>query len=425
MRREKMELDREDRSKLESQILDRFIRYVKIDTQSDESAEGKPTTAKQWDLINLLSDELRQLGLKDLTVTENGFLIARIPSTIDGPQPPAIGFMAHVDTAGDMSGTDVNPQIISSYDGKDIKLGEQWILPVSDNPHLLDWVGKTVITSDGSTLLGADDKAGVAEIMAAASYLSSNPQIEHGEIEIIFTCDEETGHGMDDFPLTKLRSRCCYTMDGGRLGEIESACFNAEKVDITFTGVMYHPGAARGRMVNALTMASRFCSMIPQAESPEATDGLYGYYYLHSITGDSESCSLQMNLRDFTEEGIKQRQETLRSIADAVESSCRGGHISLSFERQYSNMSTHINKDPLVMEILEQVVSEMGIEPIQKPIRGGTDGSRLSEMGIPSPNIFAGGLNFHSRYEWIALPAMTEASMVIINLITAWSRQRS
>jgi tripeptide aminopeptidase len=419
-----MNMSEQQRRELEAQILERFLRYTAIDTQSDEMQNTKPTTQKQWDMIHLLERELEQIGIKDQETTDDGFLIARIPSNIEGPQPPAIGFMAHVDTAGDLSGKDVKPQVIESYDGSVIRLGNEYSLDPADNPHVLDWVGKTVITTDGTTLLGADDKAGVAEIMSAAAYLNAHPEIKHGEIEIVFTCDEETGHGMDNFPLSSLKSRCCYTMDGGQLGEIEYECFNAYKAELTFTGVMYHPGAARGRMVNALTMASQLCSMLPQSESPEATDGRYGYYYLHAISGDAEKCSLVMNLRDFDAEGMKRRQETVRAIAQAVEAAYPGGKISIEFEKQYANMKEPISEDPLVMDLLKQVVLDLGIQPIEKPIRGGTDGSRLSEMGIPSPNIFTGGMNFHSRYEWIALPAMGDAVSVILNLIEAWGNQR-
>jgi tripeptide aminopeptidase len=420
-----MNLTAQQKTDYQSQILKKFLRYASIDTQSDETQNTKPTTQKQWDMIHLLERELEQLGIGEQETTDDGFLIARIPSNIDGDQPPVIGFMAHVDTAGDLSGKDVKPQVIESYDGSVIQLGSEYILDPAENPHLLEWLGKTVITTDGTTLLGADDKAGVAEIMSAAAHLVAHPEIKHGEIEIVFTCDEETGHGMDNFPLSSLKSRCCYTMDGGQHGEIEYECFNAYKAELTFTGVMYHPGAARGRMVNALTMASRLCSMLPHSESPEATDGRYGYYYLHAISGDAEKCHLVMNLRDFDAEGMERRQETVRAIAQAVEAAYPGGQISIQFEKQYANMKEHITEDPLVMDLLTTVVKQLGMQPIEKPIRGGTDGSRLSEMGIPSPNIFTGGMNFHSRYEWIALPAMGEAVSVILNLIEAWAEQRA
>ncbi len=412
-----------DEQRIRENIVERFLRYVRIDTQSDHHNTTKPTTPGQWDLLHLLEKELLDMGVQDISLNDDGFLIARIPSTMGGKQPPVIGFMAHVDTAADMPGKDVRPNVIESYDGEDIQLNEHWSLTVQDNPVLLDYVGETIITTDGTTLLGADDKAGVAEIMAVAQYYMEHPELEHGEIELIFTADEETGHGMDRFPLQQLRSRCCYTMDGGQRGEIEYECFYAVKADITFTGVMYHPGAARGRLVNAITMSARFCSMLPQAESPEATDGRQGYYYVNEITGDSESCTISLNLRDFDQSGMDRRIAFVNAAAEAVEAGSAGGSVSISFEKQYSNMRSFIEKDPLVMKKLKEVVEGLGIEPIMKPIRGGTDGSRLSEMGIPAPNIFGGGLNFHSRFEWVAVPAMVDAARVIDGLITAWSEE--
>ncbi|MDA3833417.1 MAG: peptidase T [Spirochaetales bacterium] len=414
-----------DKQHLTHDILERFLRYVKIDTQSDETGSGKPTTPGQWNLLNLIQAELKEAGISDIFINDDGFMIARMPSNISGSQPPAIGFMAHVDTAGDMPGKNVKPQIITDYDGTDIRLGDSWLLRVDENPQLLDWKGQSIITSDGTTLLGADDKAGAAEIVAAAKYLAEHPDIRHGEVEFIFTCDEETGHGMDGFPLEQLHSACCYTLDGGKRGEIEYECFHAVKALITFTGVMYHPGSARGRMVNAITMAASFCGMLPQAESPEATDGRYGYYYFHALSGDSEKCNLIVNLRDFEQKGMERRQQALQAAAEAVEFLYQGGIVSVEFEKQYANMRSYIEKAPKVMQKLTAAVAELGIEPILKPIRGGTDGSRLSEMGIPAPNIFAGGVNFHSRYEWAALPAMRDAALVILGLVRSWSTEQA
>ncbi|MCF7934034.1 MAG: peptidase T [Spirochaetia bacterium] len=411
---------------IEQLIVERFLRYTAIDTRSDDHIATKPSTAGQWDLLHLLVKELKELGLEDVSLNADGFLIARIPSNIPGSaQPPVIGFMAHVDTSPDMPGNGVRPQIIEAYDGSDIPLGDQWTLTTADNPLLKKYVGSTIITTDGRTLLGADDKAGVAEIMAVLQYYHDHPEIRHGALEIIFTADEETGHGMDGFPLEQLHARCCYTMDGGRSGEIESECFHANRVDITFTGVMYHPGAARGRMVNAITMANRFCMMIPQSESPETTDEREGYYYLGEISGDSSSCTLIMNLRDFEASGMERRIRVVEAAAHAVQESSAAGKVDLKVIKQYVNMAEYVSKDPLVMEKLQQAVERAGITPIMQPIRGGTDGARLSEMGIPAPNIFAGGVNFHSRFEWVAVPAMVEAAVVIDTLIHLWSSEQA
>ncbi len=412
------------RDEIEQEVVERFLRYVKIDTRSDEHVGTKPTTPGQWDLLNLLMEELSGLGIEDTEITPDGFIIARIPSTMkDGRVPPTIGFMAHVDTSPDVSGKDVKPQLIREYDGKDIRLNDELVLTVAENPHLLDYVGETVITTDGTTLLGADDKAGVAEIMSAASYYMSHPEVEHGEIELIFTADEETGHGMDGFPMEKLHARCCYTMDGGRLGEIEYESFNAMRVELEFTGVMIHPGAARGRMINAMTMASRFMGMLPQSESPETTDGREGYYYPNEIKGDAEHCRLIVNLRDFDADGMKRRVSFLEDLCRVIEESFGGGTVTMEAVKQYLNMREYIEKDPIVMEKLSGALETLGIETVMKPIRGGTDGSRLSEMGIPAPNIFGGGLNFHSRLEWAAVPAMSAAVTVIDELIRSWSRE--
>ncbi len=412
-----------NKNDIKNEVVERFLTYVKIDTRSDEHGSAKPTTQNQWDLLNLLVQELTDLGIEDTQINDDGFIISRIPSTMRaGKTPPAIGFMAHVDTSPDMPGNDVKPQIINDYDGKDIKLNDEFTLSVKENPHLLDYIGKTIITTDGTTLLGADDKAGVAEIMTMANYYMNHPEIEHGEIEIVFTADEETGHGMDGFPLERLNSRCCYTIDGGRLGEIEYECFNAYKVDITFTGVMIHPGAARGRMINAMTMATRYLSMLPQSESPETTDGREGYYYPNEINGDAESCRLQINLRDFDSAGMQRRIAVLKSIGETVSASFGGGSVEQEVTKQYINMSEYVQKDPLVMEKLIAVIDELEIEPVMKPIRGGTDGARLSEMGIPAPNIFGGGFNFHSRFEWVAVDGMVAAVTVIERLVNSWSR---
>jgi tripeptide aminopeptidase len=417
-------MSRYDSEEFSQRILNRFLTYVKIDTQSDRHRTQQPTTPGQWDLLRLLTRELEELGIEDIDLDDKGYLIARIPSNLgEGVSVPVIGFMAHVDTAGDMSGRNVTPQVIERYDGGDIPLGDSWVLSPAENPQLLSYVGQTLITTDGTTLLGADDKAGIAEIMTAAEYLMQHPEISRGTVELIFTTDEETGTGMDEFPYEKLRSRCCYTLDGGHRGDIEAECFNADKAEIDFTGVMYHLGAARGRLVNAVTMAAAYISMLPQAESPEATDGRYGYYCPLEITGTAEHARITVYLRDFDAAGMERRRNVLRQLAETVESLYPGGAAEVACTTQYLNMIEYISKDPQVLEKLDAAAQRLGLELHSTLIRGGTDGARLCEKGIPTPNIFTGGYNFHSRYEWAALSVMAEASQLTVELIRLWAAE--
>ncbi len=419
------EMSEKEITAIKQSILERFLRYVRIDTQSDIHGTDKPTTPGQWELLHIIEEELKQIGINDIDLNEHGYLIARLPSTLPvGKDAPVIGFMAHVDTAGDMSGKNVNPNVIENYDGSDIPLGSKWILSPTENPEMLKYVGDTLITADGTTLLGADDKAGAAQIMAAAEYFMQHPELEHGTVELIFTPDEETGTGMDLFPVEKLKSRCCYTMDGSERGHVEAECFNAAKVDITFTGVMYHLGSARGRLVNAVTMASTFIAMLPRTESPEATDGRYGYYCPLEISGTAESAKVTIYLRDFEFDQITRRRKVLESMAEALESIFPGGKVSLSYKLQYLNMREHIAADPLVMQKLDEAAANLDIPLHHEIIRGGTDGARLCEKGIPAPNIFTGGHNYHSRYEWAALSVMTEAALIIRELILLWGKEQ-
>lgn len=407
-------------SQFREKVLDRFLRYVRIHTTSDRHRNIIPSTDRQWDLIRLLEKELHELGLKDVDVTENGYIIAGIPAS-PGIRAPAIGFMAHIDTAEDAPGENVKPKIWENYDGGRLDIGNGIVLDPAEFPVLTACRGNTVITSDGSTLLGADDKAGVAEIMTALEYLLNNSDIKHGEIEIIFTPDEETGKGLDLFPVKRLKAVCCYTLDGDESGTIESECFTAYHAALNFKGVMIHPGTARGKMVNAITMASRFLQVLPQAESPEATDGRYGFYYPMEISGNSENVLLEILLRDFDSKIINQRIDAIKAIAEAVEKSTPGGKITVDIKKQYVNMRGFIDKDPRILDFLRQAVKNAGIEPREKIIRGGTDGSRLSEMGIPTPNIFTGGQNFHSVREWASLDVMVNSVKVIIELCRLWA----
>lgn len=403
-----------------NRILDRFLRYVKIHTTSDRHQDVIPSTERQWDLIRLLEKELADLGIRDVAVTENGYIIARLAAS-PGVKSPVIGFMAHVDTAEDAPGKNVKPQVRENYDGEKLEIGNGIVLDPDDFPVLSTCAGKTVISSDGTTLLGADDKAGVAEIMTAVEYLADHPEIKHGEIEIIFTPDEETGKGLDLFPVETLKSVCCYTLDGDENGTIESECFTAYHAVIEFTGVMIHPGTARGKMVNAITMASRFLQVLPQAESPEATDGRFGFYYPMEIKGNSGKAELEIFLRDFDSKIINQRIDAVNAIAEAVSKSTPGGEVKVNLKKQYVNMREFIDKDPRVLGLLRQAVKNTGIEPREKVIRGGTDGSRMSEMGIPTPNVFTGGQNFHSVREWVCLDVMVSSTKVIIELSRLWA----
>lgn len=404
---------------IEEQVRERFLRYVKIWTTSDRIlAEKKtPSTERQFDLLNLLEQEMKEIGITEIFFNEKGFLIGRIPANSDAP---TIGFMAHVDTASDAPGKDVKPQLHSNYDGSIISLLDGLQIDPSEDEDLTMYIGKTVITTDGSTLLGADDKAGVAEIMTAASVLMSNKEIKHGEIELIFTPDEETGCGMDNFPKEELRSVACYTMDGGREGELEDECYYAYGAKITFDGIVIHPGSARGKLVNAVTMASVFVSMLPRNESPEATDERYGNYWAQAISGNLEKAELAVMMRSFDADDIQRRVQALSSFAAAVEAAFPGGKVSVETKKQYINMKEKLDKHPHVMENVEKAFHLADVEADKVVIRGGTDGSRLTEMGIPTPNIFTGGHNFHSRKEWIGLPTMVKASKVILYLVQTW-----
>ncbi|MDR1895156.1 MAG: peptidase T [Spirochaetales bacterium] len=402
----------------EKPLLDRFLRYVKIDTTSDSHIAETPSTPGQWDLLRLLEKELKDLSIKDITLDKKGFLIARLPGNA---KAPVIGFMAHVDTSGETSGRGVNPQVIRDYQGKPLVFEGGFRLDPREFPQLLDFKGQTIITTDGTTLLGADDKAGAAEIMSAAAYLLEHPEIKRGDVELIFTPDEETGKGMDSFPLKSLRSQYCYTLDGGAEGEIEAECFNAYGVKIRFTGRPFHLGAARGRMVNAVTMAGTFISLLPGRESPEATDERQGYYCPLEVKGTVEEAELMVFLRDFDSPGMARRIAALKKTAEAVQALFSGGRVEALPQKQYLNMIKVINQNPKGLRFLERAVHLAGAQPCRRLIRGGTDGARLSEMGIPTPNIWTGGYNFHSRYEWAALPSMLKAAAVVVHLVRLWA----
>ena len=425
---------RRDRAWFEAELLQRFLRYVRIYTTSDRHSTARPSSSRQLELSDILAAELAELGIDDVyRDAPTGCIIARIPAhdAEEGGSPaagaaaaaPTIGFMAHVDTAPDFSGEGVKPQVIHDYDGGDIALtGSGHTLRPADYPALADYAGDTVITSDGTTLLGSDDKAGVAEIMAAAAYLMSHPEIPHGPLEIIFTTDEEIGRGMDDFPGDKSRARYCYTVDGGDEGSVDAECFSASQATVSFTGYPIHPGQARGKMVNPVSMAAGFVTQLPRSESPEATDGRFGFYCPIELTAGLSEATLHLLIRDFETEEVERRIAALRAIAAAVEAAYPGGSVKVQSEQQYLNMRDIMREHPQVTEILDRAIRATGIEPIWHSVRGGTDGARFTRMGVPTPNIFTGAHNMHSRFEWIALPSMVRAAKTVVNLAQLWSQ---
>ena len=399
----------------------RFLKYVSFWTTSDRHNSDTPSTPGQWDLAKALAEEFRGLGITDVTLTDHCYVIARLPASPGKEGFTPIGFLAHMDTSSDVSGKDVKPLLVENYDGKPIALEGGLTLDPAIEPALASHRGKAIIHTNGTTLLGADNKAGVAIIMGAAEYLMSHPEIPHGPLELMFSPDEETGKGLPEFPLSDIRAKACYTIDGGPLGELEWECFNAWGAEIKFTGISMHLGAARGSMVNAALMASVFAAMLPRNESPEATDGYYGYYCPLAIQGDVEAASVEVFLRDFDREEGERRLAALNSFARAVEAQFPGGKAEVSSKIQYLNMKEKINERPEVLEKLRKAFLNTGLEIMEKPIRGGTDGSRLTQMGIPTPNIFTGGRNFHSRMEWLSVSEMAAACRLTVELIKLWA----
>jgi tripeptide aminopeptidase len=401
--------------------MERFLTYVQVDTMSDRRGTAKPTTDEQWDLLRLLDQELRALGVPFTKMYDTGYLLGRIPSN-QGERPiPTILLMAHVDVAEDAPGNGVKPQV-HDYPGGDLIISPEVKLEEAEEPYLAWYKGEKIITSDGTTLLGADDKAGVAEIMTAIQVLMKDSAIPHGPIEILFTTDEETGGGMDQAPLEDLQATAAYTLDGGAEGSVESECYNAYGAQLVFHGKAIHPGYARGKLVNAINMANHFLSGMPRSESPEATDGRYGNFWAQRLVGGIERAELDVYIRDFDDSIAQRRVALLQNLAQGVELAFPGGRVELSIKKQYSNMAEKIAENPQIIDNLDQALRAVGLEPDYHPIRGGTDGSRLTEMGIPTPNIFAGGVNFHSRKEWVALSAMTSATMVILKLVEFWCK---
>nr|WGD93285.1 peptidase T [Bacillus subtilis] len=409
---------------MKEEIIERFTTYVKVDTQSDESVENCPSTPGQLTLGNMLVDELKSIGMQDATIDENGYVMATLPSNTE-KDVPTIGFLAHVDTATDFTGKNVNPQIIESYDGKDIVLNEQPQVTLSPDqfPELSGYKGHTLITTDGTTLLGADNKAGIAEIMTAMDYLIKHPEIKHGTIRVAFTPDEEIGRGPHKFDVKRFNASFAYTVDGGPLGELEYESFNAAAAKITIKGNNVHPGTAKGKMINSAKIAMKLNSLSPADEAPEYTEGYEGFYHLLSIQGDVEETKLHYIIRDFDKENFQNRKETMKRAVEELQNEYGQDRILLDMNDQYYNMREKIEPVIEIVNIAKQAMENLGIEPKISPIRGGTDGSRLSYMGLPTPNIFTGGENFHGKFEYISVDNMVKAVNVIVEIAKQFEAQ--
>ena len=403
------------------ELKERFLKYVAVNTQSDENSETFPSTAGQWDLLNMLVEEMKLLGLEDVSIDKYGYAMGTIPATPGKENAPVIGFLAHVDTSPDMSGKDVRPRVIENYDGGDIMLNPSLTMTVADFPELTHFVGHTLIHTDGTTLLGADDKAGVAEIMTAAEYLLSHPEIEHGKIRIGFTPDEEIGRGVDFFDVKAFGADFAYTMDGSAEGELEYENFNAASAKIAIQGRNVHPGYAKGKMINALEVACELNSMIPATERPQYTQEYEGFYHLVGLSGSVEAANISYIIRDHDSELFEAKKIWMWDVVGMLNKKYGGNVLTLTLKDQYYNMRKMVEPHPQVIENAKQAMLDADVTPTVRPIRGGTDGARLSFMGLPCPNIFAGGMNFHGKFEYCSLNTMEKAVQVIINLAKRWA----
>jgi tripeptide aminopeptidase len=398
-------------------ILDRFLTYVKIDTESDPNSQTTPSTEKQWTLAKLLAKELENIGLKDVSIDKNAYVMGTLPSNVDH-DVPAIGFISHFDTSPDYTAANVSPQIIENYDGKDIILNKEKDIILSPDyfEDLLQYKGQTLITTDGTTLLGADDKAGVCEIVSAMEYLVQHPEIKHGPIKVGFTPDEEIGRGAHKFDVKKFGAEWAYTMDGSQIGELEYENFNAASAEITVHGKTVHPGYAKGKMVNSMYYAQKFIERLPEKETPEHTEGYEGFYHLHHIEGKVEKTVLKYIIRDHDFDLFEARKTTMKQLVEALNRKYNNVTFDAEIKDQYFNMKEKVIPVMHCVDIAEEAMKSLAIVPLIKPIRGGTDGSQLSYMGLPCPNIFAGGHNFHGRYEYVPLESILSATKVICKI---------
>ncbi|MGO4182723.1 peptidase T [Paenibacillus sp. MCAF9] len=409
---------------MKTEIINRFITYAQVDTQSDESSETCPSTPGQLTLANMLVEELKAIGMQEVTMDVNGYVMATLPANTD-KEIPTIGFLAHIDTATDFTGTNVKPQIIEQYDGNDIILNEaqRIIMSPNDFPELHGYKGHTLITTDGTTLLGADDKAGITEIMTAMAHLINHPELKHGKIRVAFTPDEEIGRGPHKFDVQAFDAVYAYTMDGGPLGELQYESFNAAGAVIICKGKNVHPGTAKGKMINAAKMAMELHAKLPANETPEQTEGHEGFYHLSSIQGDVEQTELHYLIRDHDRIRFNERKLELTRIVEELKAKHGEERIVLEIKDQYYNMKEKIEPVIQVVDIAEQAMINLGITPLIEPIRGGTDGSQLSYMGLPTPNIFTGGENYHGRFEYVSVNNMVQAVNTIIEIVKLYEQK--
>lgn len=403
---------------MKEEIKKRFVRYISLDTQSDENSETCPSTPKQLVLLEMLKNELHQMGLSDASMDENGYVMATLPAN-NGKSGPIIGFISHVDTTPDMPGVNVTPNFVENYDGGDIVLNKELKLTLSpkDFPEMKQYAGQTLIVTDGTTLLGADDKAGITEIMTAIDYLTKHPELKHGPIKVGFTPDEEIGRGVDRFDVQKFGAHWAYTMDGGEVGELEYENFNAAGAKIHIQGKNIHPGYAKGKMQNALLMAMELNALLPVFERPEFTQDYEGFFHLIKMEGSVEKSFIQYIIRDHNREIFEKRKAVMQDCVAFMNKRYGEGAFTLDLKDQYYNMKEKVEPVCHIVNTAKKAMEDLGITPLIRPIRGGTDGSRLSYMGLPCPNIFAGGHNFHGKYEFVPLESMEKATQVILKII--------
>ena len=404
------------------ELKERFLKYVSYDTQSSEESATFPSTEKQKVLLGVLRDEMEALGMTEVTMDRYGYVMGTIPATPGCVNAPVIGFIAHVDTSPDMSGKDVRPRVIEEYDGGDIVLNGQLTMRVAEFPELAFFKGHTLIHTDGTTLLGADDKAGVAEIMSAAEYLMTHPEVEHGKIRIGFTPDEEVGRGVDHFDVAAFGADFAYTVDGGMEGELEYENFNAASARIDIQGRNVHPGYAKGKMINALDVACELQTLLPAEQRPQYTEGYEGFYHCVGVNGTVERAAVSYIVRDHDADRFEQKKVFLWSCVDLLKKKYGDGVLTLTLKDQYFNMRKMVEPHTQVIEKAREAMKQAGVKPLVRPIRGGTDGARLSFMGLPCPNLFTGGMNFHGKFEYCSLDTMRKARQVILNLAQLWAR---
>lgn len=405
-------------------IIERFFSYVTIDTESDPNSKTTPSTKKQWDLANKLCEELKSIGMEDVTIDENAYIMATLPSTVKH-NVPTIGFIAHFDTSPDFTGANVKPQIVENYNGKDIVLNAKQNIVLSPDyfDDLLLYKGQTLITTDGTTLLGADDKAGICEIVSAMEYLINHPEIKHGKIRVGFTPDEEIGRGAHKFDVKKFGADWAYTMDGSQVGELEYENFNAAGAVVKVKGKIVHPGYAKGKMINSMYIAQEFINSLPRMETPEHTEGYEGFFHLTSIKGEVDETELQYIIRDHDRGHFEARKEVMQKLTNELNAQYGRKVIEIEIKDQYYNMKEKVEPVMHIVDIAEKAMKQLGIKPLIKAIRGGTDGSQLSYMGLPCPNIFAGGHNFHGRYEYVPVESMVKATQVICKIAELTAKQ--